>query len=201
MQNLAYYIGERHGNDVADKIFGDMPKCNHFSDGGGHEIIGPWFHKFVKGMDELNDKEFLQNWLIKYSSCGEYKHLNYLEVLGRFIKECYDKCKTLEEFVDIMQKDERVQRELPKCKLEKNILYCIRPKQSDKNRGACGKGCHCSLARHADEPISDIFCYCCVGHDVQPFQMAFGNDIKVELISSIVCGDKECVTAIHLPAK
>jgi hypothetical protein len=59
-----------------------------------------------------------------------------------------------------------------------------------------------NIAMHTNKAVSDIFCHCCtIGHTGRPFQVAFGDDIEMELIESIICGGKACVMAVHLPNK
>ena len=86
--------------------------------------------------------------------------------------------------------------------LRGNVLYMTKPLGDCTDTGSCGKGCHCWLAMHTNKAVSDIFCHCCtIGHTGRPFQIAFGDDIKMELIESIICGGKACVMTVHLPKK
>jgi len=188
---LAYEVEVRHGKEKRDRIFGDIDRMD--------ESVSAWFDRFTTGMDELNDKEFLQQMMAKHCPCGG----NIVED-GELIKDFYNKSKTLEEFVSSMYSYlyEKTNGELDFMELKGNILYLIKPAGEHETYGRCGKGCHCFLAKETEKYISDIFCYCCtIGHTGRPYQYAFGEDIKMEFIESIICGGKSCTMAVYLPEK
>jgi len=185
---LAADVEARHSRDVCERIFGDIDII-----GSDHISVAAWFERFTNGMDELNDKEFLTTMMVKRCPCGGGEA--GFAKRAAIYKENYDKSETLEEFVDVTNFYDRK-------KLVGNILYLTKNKSRSKDFGLCGKGCHCGLAKYADKYVSDIFCYCCtVGHTGRPFQIAFGNDIKIEFIDSLIIGGKGCTMAIHLPEK
>ena len=63
--------------------------------------------------------------------------------------------------------------------------------------------CHCAWAREAiksGEPIvSPTFCYCSAGFTKQPWEVALGTDLEVEMVKSALKGDTECTFIVHLP--
>ena len=188
---LADDIEVKYDKDTRDRIFGGIdnvtsnPKC-----------LSVWFNKFTSALDELNDKEFLQKMMATRCPCGgDY------EKDGTAMKEIYNKSNTLEEFVELNRKwmlDKYGDTDV--MELRDNVLYMTKPMGGCTSTGKCGKGCHCWLAMHADTMVSDIFCHCCtIGHTGRPFQVAFGDDIKMEFIESIICGGKKCVMTVHLP--
>jgi len=190
---LAGVIEERHGKDARDRIFGDIDSLPSTSLSNCHEAVSAWFERFTSGMDELDDKDFLTAMMAEHCPCGGGE-TGFARTAKRY-KDNYEKSETLEEFVEMTKFGDRK-------KLVGNVLYLTKYRVSNKNRGECGKGCHCGLARHTDKYISDIFCYCCtVGHTGKPFQIAFGDDIKLEFIDSLIIGGKGCTMAIHLPEK
>ena len=191
---LASVIETRHGKEARDRIFGDIDSV-----GDCPESISVWFDTFTSGMDELNDKEFLAKMMTEHCPCGGNP-----EEDGKIIKGLYDKSKTLEEFVKLF--DEWVLSIWPEggdiLELCGNVLYMTKRPVDDPDCGKCGRGCHCGLAKHTNNYISDIFCYCCtVGHTGKPFKAAFGEDTKLEFIDSLIIGGKGCTMAIHLPEK
>jgi len=150
-------------------------------------------------MDNLNDKIFLQKMMATHCPCG-----GDTEKDGKIIKEFYNKSQTLEEFVDLLDKWQHSMWQGVEdiAELRGNVLYLTKKPMSNQDSGKCGMGCHCFLGRKTDVFISDIFCHCCtIGHTGRPFQYAFGDDIKMEFIDSIICGGKGCTMAIHLPEK
>ena len=194
LTRLADVIEKRYGSETRDKIFGDIHAV-----GSGKKARAAWFANFTSGMDELNDKEFLTTMMADNCPCGG----NAIKD-GKIIKELYDKSKTLDEFVDLFAK---WQHEIWKgrediTELRGNVLYMTKKPVNSSKAGKCGKGCHCGLAKHAENYISDIFCYCCtIGHTGKPFKAAFGDNIKLEFIDSLIIGGKGCTMAIYLPEK
>jgi len=185
---LASAVEEKHGATERGRIFGNIESV-----GCDHASVAAWFERFTSGLDELNDKKFLTDMLVKYCPCGGGDA--GFRQRAAIYKENYDKSETLAEFVAMTNFYDRK-------KLDGNVLYLTKYKSRSKDAGLCGKGCHCGIAKHADKTVSDIFCYCCtVGHTGRPFQIAFGNDIKIEFVDSVIIGGKGCTMAIHLPEK
>lgn len=190
---LASDITERYGKEAGTRIFGDIDSVEHVP-----EYLSAWFENFTTGLDELNDKEFLQKMMANRCPCGD----DYVKD-GQATKEIYDKSGTLTEFADTLRKwllDKY--GDADKMELRGNVLYMTKPLGASKDTGICGRGCHCWLAMHTDKTVSDTFCYCCtIGYTGRPFQVAFSDEIKMELIESIICGGKSCVMTVHLPEK
>ena len=190
---LAGDIEEMYGKETSDRIFGDIDSMAHTS-----EYLSAWFENFTTAMDELGDREFLQQVMATHCPCGgDY------EKIGKAYKYLYDKSDTLEAFVDAQRQwhiDEYGDTDI--MELRGNVLYMTKPLGECTDTGNCGRGCHCWLAMHTNKAVSDIFCHCCtIGHTGRPFQVAFGDNIKMKLVESIICGGKACVMAVHLPEK
>jgi hypothetical protein len=194
ISHLANDIEQRHGKEARERIFGDFNGLDN-----SRENISVWFNEFIRGLDELNDKEFLQQMMADRCPCGGDNVED-----GNKIRELYNNSKTHSDFVKSLNDwffslhgvwADRIS-------LHGNILYLSKRFSNNNQQGSCGKGCHCWLAMYTDENVSDIFCYCCtIGHTGRPFKVAFGNDIKMEFIESIICGGKECTMAVYLPEK
>jgi hypothetical protein len=194
ISKLADDIETRHGIETRERLFGDINSVEN-----NPRSLSIWFDNFTTGMDELNDKDFLQQMMAKHCPCG-----GDIAEDGKFIREFYDKSKTLDEFVNSYYKWLHIKTngDLDAMELRGNVLYLTKPLGGHKTTGSCGKGCHCSVAKDTEKYVSDIFCYCCtIGHTGKPYQYAFGDDIKMEFIESIICGGKGCVMAVHLPEK
>jgi len=190
---LANDMTERYGKETCARIFGNIDNMAHTP-----EYLSAWFENFTTELDELNDKTFLQQMLASRCPCGG----NY-EKEGQVYKELYNKSDTLIEFVRNINKwhiDEYGDSD--KMELRGNVLYMTKPLGASTDTGNCGRGCHCWLAMHTNKEVSDIFCHCCtIGHTGRPFQVAFGDNIKMEFIESIICGGKACIMTVHLPEK
>jgi hypothetical protein len=65
--------------------------------------------------------------------------------------------------------------------------------------------CHCPWAReilngNGVRP-AETFCNCSGGFHKKPFEAAFGQPVKVEVLESVLLGGDRCRFAIHLPAE
>jgi hypothetical protein len=191
LSQLAGDIETKYGKEARDKILGDIDSIKN-----NPESLSVWFEKFISGMDELDDRDFLKQMMANRCPCGG----NYI-VDGRAMKDLYDKSETLTEFVDAVKKwNINKYGDYDIVELRGNVLHMTKPLGESTNTGSCGKGCHCWLAMHTNKAVSDIFCHCCtIGHTGRPFQIAFGDDIKMEFVESIICGGKACVMTVHLP--
>jgi len=190
---LAGDIGDKYGKETRDRIFGNIDSMEN-----SPESISAWFNSFSKGLDELNDKTFLQQMMANRCPCGG----NY-ETDGRAMKDIYERSNTLAEFVDALKKwniDKYGDYDI--VEFRDNVLFMTKPLGESSGTGSCGKGCHCWLAMHTNKTVSDIFCYCCtIGHTGRPFKVAFGDDIEMKFIESIICGGKACVMTVQIPEK
>ena len=63
--------------------------------------------------------------------------------------------------------------------------------------------CHCQLVRTAirdgKPKISPVFCYCSGGYEKLPYDVIFGEPVKIELLESVLKGDTRCRFAITIP--
>ena len=191
---LAEDVEERHGQSVRKKLFGDIDGIQD-----DPKFLSAWFENFTRGMDELNDKEFLRQMMANRCPCGwDY------EENGNAMKEFYENSKTLEEFVVSFNEwlYKKYNGDVDIMELRGNLLYMIKPLKESEAAGSCGKGCHCFLAGYTENVVSNIFCYCCtIGHTGGMFKIAFGDNIKMEFVESIICGGKNCAMIVHLPQK
>jgi len=194
LTTLAGDIEAKYGKEARERIFGDIGDMKN-----DHQSLSAWFDNFITGMDELNDKKFLQQMMANRCPCGGDDEEN-----GKAMREFYDNSKTPEDFVDLFGKwlHKKYNGDVDTMALCGNVLYMIKPWKKSHDANRCGEGCHCGLAMHTEKVVSDIFCYCCtIGHTGRMFQAAFGGDIKMEFVESIITGGKECTMAVHLPEK
>jgi hypothetical protein len=151
-------------------------------------------------MDELDDKDFLTAVLTNRCPC------RYTDA-EEDIKKLYEETATLEEFVVRLDENGIFQ---DKVELRGNVLYATKLPwlkcsellglRGHQHEGRYTATCHCFLASHTNEPISDIFCHCCtVGYYGKMFENALGVEVKVEFVDSVIIGGKGCTAAIHLP--
>lgn len=64
--------------------------------------------------------------------------------------------------------------------------------------------CHCPLARESiltGEKMDRDFCYCSAGYDKRPFDVAFGEPVKITILKSVLWGDDYCRSRMEIPEK
>ncbi len=63
--------------------------------------------------------------------------------------------------------------------------------------------CHCPWVRHAIKDanlrMDPVFCNCSAGFSKKPWEVIFGQTLKVEVLESALRGDFRCRFAVHLP--
>ena len=191
LSKLASDIEAKHGTVIRNKIFGDIVNLSE-----DDTDICSFFHKIVSEMDKLDDKYFLTSVMANNCPCG---HKDFETI----IKSTYNESDTLEEFAERLECGNLIE---DLVSLNGNILtltkHPFEKYGKHSHTGLFTKSCHCGLASHAKEPISNIFCHCCtVGFYGKMFKNALGVDVKVEFIDSVITGGKGCTAAIHLPLK
>ena len=193
ISQIANDIESKYGKETRDKIIGAIDSVQDEP-----QSLLEWFNNFTTGMDELDDKDFLRRMMANRCPCGDD-----FEKDGKAMRDIYDQSNTLEEFVNANREwlfNKYGDTDI--MELRGNILYLTKPFGGHEITGSCGKGCHCWLAKNTNNPVSDIFCHCCtIGHTGRPFKVAFGEDIKMEFVESIICGGRACVMTVHLPEK
>jgi hypothetical protein len=65
--------------------------------------------------------------------------------------------------------------------------------------------CHCPLARESiisgRDRVPGTWCYCSAGFEKLQFEAAFGEELAVELLESVLAGGDRCRFAITIPAR
>jgi hypothetical protein len=62
--------------------------------------------------------------------------------------------------------------------------------------------CHCAWVREAiksDLKISPNFCYCSAGFEKRLWDVVFGQNVKADVLQTVLEGDPICKFAIHVP--
>ena len=65
--------------------------------------------------------------------------------------------------------------------------------------------CHCPWVKEAfkesEKPLSPVFCNCSAGFYRAYWEIVFGEDVRVDVLESLLKGDSICKFAVHVPAK
>jgi hypothetical protein len=172
-------------------------KCREILSSGPHaepkEQFLPERKKFLesKGIDDYLRK----------------RHKEYVEELENHLKE-----KTLYYTQEITKEVFDYVKETPTCQVgvrDGNVIYVtkipymaekyLREKDPKKKRYYA---CHCGWVREAiksDTKISPNFCYCSAGFEKRVWDVIFGQDVKADVLQTVLGGDPICKFAIHIP--
>ena len=90
---LAGDIEAKYGKETRDRLFGNIDGIQSTP-----ASIAAWFANFTAGMDDLDDKAYLQNMMAYRCPCGGDNQVD-----GKAIRALYDKSETLDEFVELLK--------------------------------------------------------------------------------------------------
>jgi len=135
------------------------------------------------------------------------KHEEYVEELEKLMKEkaLYYTQEITKEVLDYVRKT-------PTCQVgvrKGDIIYVTKipymAKEYLRERDPKKKryyACHCAWVREAiesDLKISPDFCYCSAGFEKRLWDVIFGQNVKADVVGSVLKGDFVCEFAIHIP--
>ena len=164
-------------------------------------------------MRDLPDKYFLRE-RKKYIKAGDIdkylvkKHKSFV----RWLKKCQQKGELFytQEITDEVVKYVQERPEIESGVREGNILYTSKIPYNTKQflieTDLTMKryyACHCPWARESIKAgniqLNPIFCNCSGGYHKKPWEVIFGQTLRVDVLESVLKGDLRCRFAIHLP--
>ncbi|MFZ0965730.1 MAG: site-specific integrase [Candidatus Bathyarchaeia archaeon] len=174
-----------------------VSKCREILSSGPH--AGPK-EQYLPEQKKFLESKSIDDFLTK-------KHKEYVEELEKHMKE-----KTLYFTQEITKEVLDYVRKTPTCQVgvrEGDIIYVtkipymakeyLREKNPKKKRYYA---CHCAWVREAiksDLTISPDFCYCSAGFEKRLWDVIFGQNVKADVVGSVLKGDLVCEFAIHIP--
>lgn len=135
------------------------------------------------------------------------KHVEYVGELEKHMKEktLYFTQEITKEVLDYVRKTPTCQVGVRKgdtiyvTKIPYMAKQYLREKDPKKKRYYA---CHCAWVREAiksDMKISPNFCYCSAGFEKRLWDVIFGQDVKADVLETVLRGDPICKFAIHVP--
>jgi hypothetical protein len=135
------------------------------------------------------------------------KHEEHVEELEKHMKEktLYHTQEITKEVLDYVKKTQTCQVGVRKgdiiyvTKIPYMAKEYLREKNPKKKRYYA---CHCPWIREAiksDLKISPNFCYCSAGFEKRLWDVIFGQDVKADVLQTVLKGDPICKFAIHVP--
>ena len=172
--------------------------CRNVLAGNHHGIS---VESFTEYRDWFNCSESIDAFLVKVHE-EAVKDLEQHMLEGRLWYEQEITSDVL-EFV-------RTNQEILSAVRKKNRLFVTKipysPKDYLKEKDPLMKryhACHCPLVRSSilveDVRISPTWCYCSAGFEKLMFDVVFGEQLKVELLETVLGGDLRCRFSIEIP--
>jgi len=149
---------------------------------------------FVKTAMERLDASVDEETRIKImENCGYKCAKVNKSVIDAFVAR-RKKFGTLDEFLEAEQRNPSAVERLER---QGNIVYQFYTPQSLTRPVRC----YCDLLEGlpSNETISLTYCQCSKGFIQKSWEALTGKPVRVDLLQSVVHGDKECKFAIHLP--
>lgn len=136
------------------------------------------------------------------------EHRRFVEELSGYMKrgQIWYEQEITPEVVDLVKGNQEIQNGVR----QGNKIYVSKipfaPKQWLVEKDPVMKryyACHCQLVRTAirdgKPKISPVFCYCSGGYEKLRFDVIFGEPVEIELLESVLKGDKRCRFAVTIP--
>ena len=98
------------------------------------------------------------------------------------VKDAYDSATDPEDFVEKTNALELGYR----LEFDGTSFYLIYPQ------------CYCDFVNQVEDTLSKTWCYCTLGYTRKMFEYVLGKEVKVELITSVKLGGKECRIKIEV---
>lgn len=215
VDNLSYALDKQVGVAIREEILQGREGFKQISSASKKIAFSK---EVVDRMEERIDEERCKEIL----SCG--LHRRSKPAIEKLRKK-FERIGDLDKFLEIKQaevlkkwseKGEHYQdfaRENPDCEFgvrRGNVIYvCKVPQQAkqywetDDPERKRFHYCHCGWAKGSlktdDVSISPIFCYCGAGWYRQVWEGIFNQQVKVDVVESVLGADLVCRFAVHIP--
>ena len=179
-------IEQLAGKTVATKVMEGSEQITEKIDKGK---TADWVKNAMQRLDALVDEktrmQIMQN-------CGYNCAEKNSKVIERAVAR-RKKFASINEFLDAEQQKPMKGTRLTR---EGDILYQFYTPQAFTRPMRC----YCGLLRGlpSDESVSKTYCHCSRGFVERYWESVLGKPVKVDLLQSVVCGDRECKFAIDL---
>ncbi len=225
--NLYQRVGELFGEDVRDEVFagiGVAPLGTPSTEKPGYMF--PVLERLTKKVGRKAVEQLLSACLRDLSN-GYYRNQRrrylrarnideYLAAEHRYFVRTLKKCQQAGELffaqeitdqvLEFVRKDPemgggvRVGHIVYDTKIPYNAKQFLAEEEPLLKRY---HACHCPWAREAIRTgavaVDPIFCNCSAGFTKKPWEVIFGQTLRVEVLESVLRGDMRCRFAIHLP--
>ncbi len=147
--------------------------------------------EFQAKFKELNDLDALHLWMQQQFQTRMKKRLKEMNASEKFIQKVETEC-----WGEVGRKEENV---IYHTKMPANLKGYLEATDEQEKKYYY---CHCprirAVLKSQDMKLSSSYCYCGGGFYSSLWEGILGNPVKVDLIKSVLKGDKVCSFAIHL---
>jgi hypothetical protein len=170
------------------------------------EIMTWNYHKVPTSLFEENKKRFE-----KLGDIDEYLKNEHERLVGE-LESCMNQGKPwyeqeiTPEVLEFVRDNQEINTGIRKGHIIYKTKIPYAPKQFLKEKDPAMRryySCHCQLVRTAiregTPKISPTFCYCSAGYEKLHFDVIFDENLEVELLETLLRGDKRCRFAIKIP--
>ena len=174
------------GKTIAAKVMAGSEQITEKTD---KRKTAEWVKNAMEKLDALVDEktrvQIMQN-------CGYNCAKKNSNVIERAVAR-RKKYASINEFLEAEQQKPMKGTRLAR---EGNLLYQFYTPQAFTRPMRC----YCGLLRGLpnDESVSKTYCNCARGFVEKYWESVLGKPVKVDLLQSVVSGDKECKFAVHL---
>ncbi|MFX0116262.1 MAG: hypothetical protein ACFFB3_17060 [Candidatus Hodarchaeota archaeon] len=227
MANFSKRLIEEFGEELRNEIFadiGDPPLGVHPTEKPAitKKLIG----RFLSKLDRGKCGEFLAGGLrdnywkdsdvrekfLKTDNIDEFlraKHQDFIKELEKHLQEgtLFFTQEITQEVIDYVKNNPTIEsgvREGDRVIISK-IPYMAKQYLDESNENLKRYWyCHCPWVREAlkeeDQPVDPIFCNCSGGYYKNYWETVLDQPVRVEVLESVLKGDKVCKFALHLPS-
>jgi len=186
-------LGDVLGNEAREAILTGHENLAPFSDA---ETRAKWVINAIKKLDSKATEEE------KYQVISRCAHVRPKEEIEQ-LKAIYDKNHDIDEFLEYFGNS------LPfieKPYRKGTIIYQSKPpadpeayKAAKTQHDLIRASCFCPIIKASLDKMPRSFCYCGAGWAKQMFETVLGESLKIEVVSTVIDGDRLCKYAIHIP--
>jgi predicted hydrocarbon binding protein len=188
---LARSVGEHLGQEACSSILAGGEGIGTTS---GPGTKSRWIKTVMERLDGLAGADTRRK-VMEASSCP------YSKVRIAGAKKLYRQCQSMEEFLEkAAQAGLLADKEVA---LKDDVIYLTKF-HYHRNADAVPAedfvmhACHCGWAKGTREEISATFCMCGAGFYRQFFEEVLEREVRIEVVKSVLRGDRECVMAVFL---
>ncbi len=186
LEAMEHYVEHFAGKTVAAKVMAGSEQITAKTD---QRKIAEWIKNAMATLDASVDE---QSRVQIMQNCG----YNCAKKNSKVIERAVARRKKYASINEFLAAEQQKPMKGTRLAQEGNILYQFYTPQAFTRPMRC----YCGLLRGLpnDESVSKTYCNCAKGFVEKYWENVLEKPVKIDLLQSVVAGDKECKFAIHL---